>query len=201
MDADLVVEPASPAHADRLVALFGRDASACFCRFWHFEGDRNAWLARCAFEAGANEAELRAGLEARSDEARGLVAIAADEPGAPVVGWMKLAPRASVPKLYEQRFYRGLPVLQAEPAPGTFAIGCMLVDPARRRRGVARALVAGAVRLAPAWGARVLEAFPRRAPEGAHDADYWMGPERAFLDAGFVAVHDAPPYPVLRRTL
>ena len=33
---------------DALAALFERAESPCFCRYWHFEGDKNAWLDRCA---------------------------------------------------------------------------------------------------------------------------------------------------------
>lgn len=194
---ELTVEPLRPEHADRLARLFAEDASACYCRYWHFGGDKNAWLERCALRPDENEAELREALAAGLDEACGVVAVLGD---ARIVGWMKVAPVAAVTKLYDQRLYRGLPVLGGDRT-GVFAIGCALVHPDFRRRGVARALVAGAVRFAPAWGARVLEAFPRRAPEGAHDADLWMGPEAAFLANGFRVVHEIGPYPILRREL
>jgi GNAT superfamily N-acetyltransferase len=195
--APLTIEPAGPEHADRLARLFAEDASPCYCRYWHFSGDKNAWLERCANHPEQNEAELRDALARGSDEARGVVAIA---PDGRVVGWMKVAPSGVVHKLYDQRLYRGLPVLSGDRS-GVFAIGCALVHPDFRRRGVSRALVAGAVRFAPAWGARALEAFPRRVPEGAHDADRWMGPEESFVANGFRVVHEIGPYPILRREL
>ena len=69
-----------------------------------------------------------------------------------------------------------------------------------RHQGIARALLAGAIEHAPAWGARALEAFPRSDP-GLADVSLMTGPTRLFLDAGFQVVNDFYPYPVLRRLL
>jgi hypothetical protein len=38
------VEDARPEHARAIAELFEREGCACFCRWWHFEGDKNAWL-------------------------------------------------------------------------------------------------------------------------------------------------------------
>ena len=56
-------------------------------------------------------------------------------------------------------------------------------------------------RIAPAWGARALEAFPRRPKEPVNDEELWTGPVSAFAKSGFVEVHAFEPYPVLRRDL
>ena len=56
---------ASPEHAQALAALFRRDEISCFCRYWHFEGGSNDWLARCALDASANEREMIAALAAK----------------------------------------------------------------------------------------------------------------------------------------
>ena len=37
--------------------LFAACASSCFCRYWHFEGNKNEWLARCAHDATRNRDE------------------------------------------------------------------------------------------------------------------------------------------------
>jgi hypothetical protein len=66
---------------------------------------------------------------------------------------------------------------------------------------VATALVAGAVRIAPSWGARALEALPRRPREPVSDEELWTGPMGAYAANGFVEVHAFEPYPVLRRDL
>lgn len=191
------VVAAAPEHADALARLFEAEASPCYCRYWHFQGERNAWLERCAFSPERNEAEMRDALATGHPESRGLVATTSD---GEVIGWMKLAPAGSMRKLYDQRLYRGLPCFEGDRS-GVFTIGCFLVHPSHRRHGVARALLAKAIELAPSWGARALEAFPRRVPEGAHDADLYLGPHSIYLETGFHCVHEIGAYPVLRREL
>lgn len=193
------VVAAGPAHLAGLCALFEAAGSPCYCRYFHFEGPVNEWLERCAVRKDENRAELEAALLAGSDEARGVVALG---PGGPadVIGWLKVAPAAAVQKAYDKRLYKGLPCFSGDRA-GVFLIGCALVHPAHRRKGVASALVAGAVRIAPLWGARALEALPRRPREPVSDEELWTGPMGAFAASGFVEVHEFEPYPVLRRPL
>lgn len=203
---DVEVVPATSAHAAGLSALFEEDGSPCYCRFWHFAGDNNGWLDRCANAREQNRDELVAGLAANADEARGLVALdraeqrAGARADARVVGWLKVAPATVMGKAYGRRFYKSLPCF-AGPRDGVFLIGCALVAPSWRHRGVTTAMVGAAVRLAPAWGARVLEAFPRRPREPVADAELWTGPVSAFTAHGFVEVSTFEPYPVLRREL
>lgn len=188
---------AGPEHRAGLVALFEAADSRCYCRYWHFAGDKNDWLARCAGEPEQSRAELEEALEARGDEARGIVAIAG---GGELIGWLKVAPAEGMTKVYEQRLYKNLPCFKGDRA-GVFTIGCALVHPAHRRIGVATALVEGAVRLSPGWGARALEAFPRRPRERVSDEELWTGPMGAYAKSGFVEVNAFEPYPVLRREL
>ncbi len=198
MSADgLTIEPAGPAHSEGLAALFAAAGSPCHCRFWHFEGTNNDWLARCAQDPDQNRAELEGALARGADEARGVVA--RTDAGA-LVGWLKVAPAAVMKKAYDRRLYRGLPCFAGDRA-GVFLLGCVLVHPAHRRRGVAGALVAGAVQLAPAWGARALEALPRRPREAVSDDELWTGPLGIYARSGFIEVNDFEPYPVLRRDL
>src|SRR5207237_901423 len=81
----LPVVPAGPAHSPGLAALFAASHSTCYCRYWHFEGDKNAWLERCALAPDENRTELDRALQTGSDEARGLVALVGSE----LVGWLK----------------------------------------------------------------------------------------------------------------
>jgi GNAT superfamily N-acetyltransferase len=194
---------AGPEHLQGLLALFEATDSPCYCRFFHFQGPVNEWLERCASRKEENRQELEAALLSRSDDARGVVALSrpdGPERAAQLVGWMKVAPAAVMQKAYERRLYKGLPCF-AGPREGVFLIGCALVHPGFRRRGVATALVAGAVRLAPAWGARALEALPRQPKEPVSDEELWTGPIGAFARSGFVEVYEFDPYPVLRREL
>ncbi|MFT3769889.1 MAG: GNAT family N-acetyltransferase [Minicystis sp.] len=193
----LHVEAAGPQHQNGLTALFEAAGSPCYCRFWHFDGNNNAWLDRCYNQAGVNRAEFEAAIQSGSDEARGVVAL--DDSGN-LVGWLKVAPAAVVQKAYDRRLYRNLPCFSGDRT-GVYLIGCALVHPAHRHRGVATALVAGAVRIAPGWGARALEALPRRPKEPVNDDELWTGPMGAYEKNGFVEVNDFEPYPVLRRDL
>jgi GNAT superfamily N-acetyltransferase len=191
----LLVRHARPEHASGLVELFSRSEVPCHCRYWHFTGDKNAWLDRMANSSDRNRAEMTAALERGMDEMAGAVALSEER----VVGWLKLTRATLLPKLYEQRLYRNLPCFSGA-RDGVFTIGCVLVDPALRRRGVARSLLRCAVDTARALGGSAIEAFPRRADSVA-DAELWLGPYSLFLEAGFEVVHDFAPYPVLRLSL
>jgi GNAT superfamily N-acetyltransferase len=190
------VESAEAAHAAGLAQLFASNGYGCYCRYWHFQGTAREWLERCAQRAEENESEMREALCAGSEAMRGVVAVTASSE---LVGWLKLAPARILGKLYGQRLYKGLPCFEAA-REGTWTVGCLLVREDFRRRGVATALLAGAISTAPAWGARALEAFPR-SDTGVADAALMLGPARLFSNAGFELVHDFFPYPVLRREL
>ncbi len=193
------------------MALFEAAGSLCYCRFWHFAGTQQRLAGALRDGAGGQPRGADpGGSQGGADEARGVVALA----GETLVGWLKVAPAQVMTKAYDRRLYRGLPCFGGDRA-GVFLVGCALVHPAHRRRGVATALVAGAVRIAPGWGARVLEALPRRPREAVSDEELWTGPLGAFAAAGFVEVSaiEAPAggegtttvlpqaYPVLRRDL
>ena len=197
----LRVEPLAEGNAHAREALFARASSPCHCRWWHFAGTKNDWLARCALEPESNRLEAEAALRASSDEALGLVALA----GADAVGWMKLSPRAAVPKLRGLPIYRGVDL---GPDEGIWAVGCFLVDPAHRRRGVAAALLDAAPAFVRARGGVAIEAYPKRVHESEHarlhDEEAWMGPESLFTARGFARVAEertTKMYPVYRLAL
>lgn len=191
----LEVAAAAPEHTSALLALFERTGTPCHCQYWHFTGDKNAWLDRLFHAPEQNRAAFVESIATAQGELRGVVAMRAGQ----AVGWMKLCPAERVQKLYDQRLYRGLPALAGE-RDGVLTVGCLLVDEEFRRRGVARALVAHAIVLAAASGARCIEAFPRRSDQ-AGPAELWTGPFSIFEQAGFEIVSDFAPYPVLRYTV
>src|SRR5260221_375904 len=186
---------AGPEHTAALSALFQRAGVPCYCRYWHFSGGSNAWLERCAASPEQNQGEMVAALEAGTPEMMGVVGLAAEQ----AVGWLKMTPSVAAPKLYAQRVYRALPCFDGS-RQGVLAVGCVLVDPAWRRRSAAEAMLHHAIALARRWGARAIEAFPRRG-EGLRDHEVWTGPFPLFAGAGFDVVHDFAPYPVLRLDL
>ena len=95
--------------------------------------------------------------------------------------------------------YRALLCFNGERS-GVLAVGCLLVDEAFRRQGVARALISASVEHARSRGARAIEAFPRGQAD-VSAAELWTGPLSAFIAAGFRVVNDFRPYPVLRHDL
>jgi GNAT superfamily N-acetyltransferase len=205
------VTPLTPALAGAWAALFEASGSACFCRWWHFEGSKNDWLARCFHDPARNREEQTALVQAGAPEARGLLALEGDE-DAVAVGWMKLAPRARLPKLRRQGAYSsvfgsalwracGPGSLDLGDDEGIWSIGCLLVRPDRRRRGVARALVEAASEHVRAWGGRAVEAYPHRVAHALHDEEAWMGPEGLFVTLAWQVVHDVAPYPVWRKAV
>ena len=188
-------ERAGAQHAEGLLALFESAGSGCYCNYWHFEGDKNAWLERCYLRPEENRAALVARLEA--PELCGVVALA----GARVCGWLKLSRATSVPRIYAQKPYRNLPLLDVGAERETvFAVGCTYVAEAQRGTGVGRSLLRAAIRAVREAGGSAIEAFPRGTPEGEklrHD-EVWMGPEALYLSGGFERVSDFRPYPLLR---
>lgn len=209
---------AGAAHAAGLRRLFASNGYGCYCRYWHFAGTDREWLARCAERPEENEAEMGAALCSGSESMRGVVATVplvgvpeqasagSRTPGAAgttseldVIGWLKLAPALTLDKLYGKRLYRGLPCFTGERT-GVFTVACLLVREDQRRRGVARALLAAALEIAPSLGAHTLEALPRGDAD-AGGAALMMGPSKLFLAAGFEMVRDFAPYPVLRKPL
>ncbi|HWA74787.1 MAG TPA: GNAT family N-acetyltransferase [Polyangiaceae bacterium] len=193
-ESAIQVGPALRTDGAALRELFERNDIRCHCRYWHFTGDKNAWLERCAANPEENARELVHALETQAGP-EGVVA----RQGELIVAWMKLTSAARVNKLYDQRLYKNLPCF-SEDRSRIFTIGCFFVDPGYRRQGLTRRLVAAGVELSRSAGAAAVEAFPRRA-ELLADEELWTGPFSAFRQEGFEVVHDFAPYPVLRRTL
>lgn len=195
--APAVYSRVSSQDASELARLFERAGSGCYCRYWHFSGDKNAWLDRLANAPNRNASELSEALLAADSELLGVVA---RRPGQPeILGWLKISRADCLPKLYAQRLYRDLPCFRGDRR-GVFSIGCLLVDPSERRRGIARGLLREGLALSEQLGAQAIEAFPRRS-EPMGDEERWTGPFQLFVDQGFEVVHELSQYPVLRRSL
>jgi GNAT superfamily N-acetyltransferase len=191
------IAPLSTRTAGAWAALFGRCGSTCFCRYWHFSGSKNEWLARGVNEPDRNRDEHLAAVADGVPEGNGLVAFDGDE----AIGWMKIVPRPTLPKLLRQGPYRGAPAVLANAGDDRiWGIGCLLVDPARRRRGVARALVLAAPEYVRERGGTIVEAYPRRVDEDVHDAQAWTGTVRLFASCGFEEHGGDGPYPIMRRS-
>lgn len=194
------MEPIAEANAPLWVRLFETCGSTCFCQYWHFEGTKNEWLARGVEEPLRNRDEQLALLRRAAPAARGLLVREGDV----AVGWMKLAPRNTLPKLLSLGPYRSLSLGSLGSSDVVYVIGCLLVAPDRRGRGVAETLIRSADRFVLEWGGRAIEAFPRNGGNAGtrlHDEQAWMGTTELFARCGFAVVAGEMPYPVMRREL
>lgn len=174
--AVIEVLPATPERWPDVVTLLGGGTErGCWCQSW-----RGSSAARGFSGPAANRDALEAQiLQARvSDEgfAPGVIAYVDDQP----VGWCGLGPRAAMPRLVNSRT---IPAADALPV---WSIGCFVVRPGYRRRGVARALLQGAIAYARGQGAPGIEAYPID-PAGARVSTSFgfVGFTSMFETAGF----------------
>lgn len=195
-ESQVTVHAAVASDAAALAELFEACQCPCFCRYWSFEGDKNAWLDRCANDPDSNRSELQTSLAADEPSARGLMA---RQNGA-VIGWLKLTPALAVPKMYKQRYYQNLECFRGERA-FVYVIGCILIRPDWRKRHIAEALIRAALRHAHAASAVAVEAMPRVVAAPVSDEELWLGPASTLVRLGFAQVGGDPAYPVLRHVL
>ncbi len=142
---ELEVVPATDARWPDVVELLGGNGErGCWCQSW-----RGAQAGFGRADPGANRNALQAQVAA-GPPAPGVIAYQGSEP----VGWCGLAPVAALPRL---RRSRTIPRVDDAPV---WAIGCFVVKAGFRRRGVARALLDGAVAYARSQGAPGIEAYP-----------------------------------------
>ena len=167
----IVVVPVTPERWPEVALLMGGAAAdrGCWCQYWRQSSSGYARLG----EGGGRRA-LRAQIEGQP--APGVVAYIETEP----VGWCGFGPRRDMERLVRSRT---IPVVDDVPV---WSIVCFLVRTGHRRRGVARALLDGAIAYARSMGAPALEAYPID-PEGRRlDVAFsYVGFTSMFEAAGF----------------
>jgi len=186
----LVVHPVPAARWPDVVDLFERpgprggkpQTDGCWCQFWRLRGNAH-WDGLGAGNRAALEEEIRGGARP------GLLAYA----DGIAVGWCRVGPRESFPRLEHSR-----KLARVDNAP-TWTAVCFYVHPAAKRQGVARALLDAAMQLALEQGAAVFEGYPVR--EGHVNIDAYTGYLPMFLAAGFEPVRDAGRRTIVRRRL
>jgi GNAT superfamily N-acetyltransferase len=176
------IEPLTEITWDALAELFreGGDPRWCWCQHWRL---------RSKDMADAKVPQLRERLhdQARSDQPPGLVAF----DGERAVGWLSLGPRTDFERIVRSRV---IPRIDDRPV---WSIVCFAVSSTARGRGVARALLGGAIDYARSRGAIALEAYPVRLPTSDDGAVAAIHPDAAFTgtlplfeQAGFTVVAD-----------
>jgi GNAT superfamily N-acetyltransferase len=173
------ITPVTPDRWDDLVDLFtrrgprggGGPGANCWCMWWRHRHR----------SASGNRRALRALVKEGREP--GLLAY---EDGVPV-GWVSVAPREEYGHLSRSKHYG-----PSEPEEGVWSIACFIVHPSARHKGVAKALLEGAVDHALGRGASAIEAYPH-----VRTRDY-MGSGEMFASAGFQPVRAASVRTIVR---
>ena len=189
MAAALTIERLTPARRDDFLRFFDHERgpafadnpewAKCYCHFYHVP-KAIPWT---GLDGNANRTAMTARIEAA--EMDGFLAYANGE----VVGWLNAQPLSKLPHCMARMGIAAPPV--DVPAQSVAAIVCFVVAPSWRRRGVARALLRGALASFAARGIRIVDAFPFNAGASTNATDHYHGPPSLFRDAGFevLAVH------------
>jgi GNAT superfamily N-acetyltransferase len=182
--------PATPERWDDLAELFGERGAydGCWCMFWR--------LSAKEYSAGRYERNRDAFRDrvCHGPAPPGLLAYLDGRPA----GWCSLGPREEYGRLQRSR------VLGPVDERAVWSIVCFYVHRRRRRGGVAKRLLEGAVEFARERGASTLEAYPldpgHRVPSSS---EAYTGLLPMFREAGFevVARRGATKRPVVRLEL
>jgi ribosomal protein S18 acetylase RimI-like enzyme len=118
-------------------------------------------------------------------------------------GWTAVGPRPVYGRLQRSTVLRGTPA-EVFSDTSVWSVTCFVVKVGARRRGVATALLHGAIDMARQGGAAVVEAYPvdldRKQPTNA--LELYHGSLSTFLRAGFVEIaRPAQGRPVVRLAL
>lgn len=142
--SDIRVVPATLERWPDVEVLLGGDGErGCWCQSWRGKDE----IARASGESRPQT--LRRQL-ATDFPPPGYIAYLADQP----VGWVGVGVRSATPRLMRSRT---IPIIDDLPV---WSIGCFRISVGYRRRGVARALLAGVIDAARAAGAPAVEAYP-----------------------------------------
>jgi GNAT superfamily N-acetyltransferase len=156
-----------------LERLFGSSGACggCWCMHWRLRGAK-AWA------ENKGERNRRAFKELiESGAAHGVFALHGDEP----VGWCALGPKLCFARLEHARTLRGADDER------TWSVVCFFVPTAWRGKGVASALLAGAIAQAKKRKVERLEGYPVKLARGARypAAFAFVGVPALFAKAGF----------------
>lgn len=161
----------------------------CYCHYYQVPKTMD-WS---GFTAAQNRVAMASRIE--TGEQEGYLAYAGSE----VVGWVNAQPYHKLPHACA-RLGVAPPVLDV-PAFQAAAVLCFVIAPDWRRKGVARALLAGALDSLEARGIHIVDAFPFRAADSTAPSDHYHGPETLFRAAGFSVLSEERDLTVMRKRL
>jgi ribosomal protein S18 acetylase RimI-like enzyme len=162
----------------------------CYCHYYEVP----VAVSWPSFDGPANRDAMAARIA--SGEMDGFLAYA----GGDVVGWVNAQPYHKLVHACA-RLKIAAPPLPV-PAHDAAAIVCFVTAPEWRRRGVARALLEGALANFAARGIQVVDAFPWNVgPDDTAATDHYHGSPSMFSAAGFVEIARHDNVTVVRKSL
>jgi len=109
------------------------------------------------------------------------------------VGWVSLGPREDYAKLQKST------VMKPVDEQSVWSVICFVVPSEYRRQGVAKQLLAAAIKYAGKRGVRLLEAYPVDSAVTPEGESLWFGTKKMYDEAGFEEVaRRKPGRPVVR---
>jgi ribosomal protein S18 acetylase RimI-like enzyme len=195
----ITVLPLAPSRRDDYLRFFDHDRgpafadnpewARCYCHYYHVPKE----LAWGEFTAAQNRTAIASRIDVGEHE--GYLGYAGDQ----VVGWLNVQPYSKLPHACA-RLDIGRPAL---PVPDfqAAAILCFVIAPPWRRRGVARALLTGALASLVERGFALVDAFPFNAGGSTAPTDHYHGPRALFEAAGFAVLRDEQDLTVMRLEL
>lgn len=181
------VLPATTSRWADVVEVMGTrgDPSRCWCQYFRLRGKE--W-------SGSSPDANREALRCQVGEGNlppGVVGYVDGEPA----GWCATAPRAAYARVLASPNWRS-------DAGDAWTVTCFVVRTGRRRNGLARHLLSGAVDLATSNGATTVEGNAVDATTRMSSADLYRGPLSVFLAEGFSVVRrNSPAWIQVRKDL
>lgn len=200
-DAPWRIEPLTPARGADYLRFFDHERgpafadnpewSTCYCHYYEVPPT----LKWAGFDGPANRIAMTARIA--TGEMEGFLAYDGDDE---VVGWLNAQPYHKLQHACA-RMRIASPELPVPPHDAA-AIVCFVIAPARRRQGIARALLAAAVASFTARGLACIDAFPwNAAPDNEKPTDHYHGTLSMFAAAGFVPIATHENLTVVRKML
>ena len=186
MTSKLSVRPVTPELWPALEDLFGPHGASngCWCMYWRIG---SAYSKR---PRAQNKTDFRRVV--KKGPPPGLLAFQGDL----AVGWCQLTPRSALPRLETARFTR-----RVDDVP-VWSVSCFYVRRGYRKKGVATALIAAALKRAKRAKAPALEAYPVDTHAPAATVNLYTGVASTLERLGFkVVARPAPHRPIMRHDL
>jgi GNAT superfamily N-acetyltransferase len=163
----------------------------CYCHFYHVA--RAGTVDWASLSGSQNRTAMKARIDV--DAMEGFLAFDGEE----VVGWLNASPRHELPHCFDRMQIEPTP-LPCEPFEAAVIV-CFVVAPSRRRQGVSRALLTGAVQSLAARGFKLIDAFPFKSAESALPTDHYHGALSLFVEQGFEVLCEYESMTAVRRFL